>query len=111
MEMARDLLKDGVTVGELITDGDSQSFRGMPKVMQEKAGQRVKHEKCLVHLSRNVRNKVSSKTWSPTMFPGKNANQRKMVQHRFAVDLPARLNAEHAQALLKFGMRTRLRVE
>lgn len=112
-KMARDLLESNVRVSGLITDGDSQTFRGMATVMREEAVRpiRVKQERCLVHISRNVRTKISSTKWSPTMFPGAKAESRSRVKHRFANDLVQRLNAEHEAALTQLGMRTRHGVE
>ena len=112
-KMARDLLNSNVRVSGLVTDGDSQTWRGMARVMREEAVRpiRVKHERCRVHISRNVRAKVSATKWSPTMFPGAKAENRNRVKHRFANDLAQRLNAEHEQALAQFGMRTRYKVE
>ncbi|CAH1277035.1 Hypp9464 [Branchiostoma lanceolatum] len=102
--MAKDLLESKLTLGGLITDGDSHTHRAVAEVMQEEAGVRTKPERCVVHVTRNVRGKVTSTKFSAGMFPGKTSIARDRVKSRFANDLVQRLNAEHGRAFEKIGM-------
>ncbi|CAH1233118.1 Hypp596 [Branchiostoma lanceolatum] len=102
--MEREVLASRLALGGLISDGDSHTHRGVAKVMQEEAVVRTKPERCVVHVTRNVRGKVTKAKFSADMFPGKTSIARNRVKTIFANDLVQRLNAEYGRAFEKIGM-------
>ncbi|KAI8479728.1 lens induction in camera-type eye [Branchiostoma belcheri] len=56
-------------------DGDSSFSTGMKKVMEE-AGHEVKAIKDIVHLSKGIKRKVTTGSWSKEMFPGQNQDEK-----------------------------------
>ncbi|KAI8487140.1 hypothetical protein Bbelb_349380 [Branchiostoma belcheri] len=56
-------------------DGDSSFSTGMKEVMEE-AGHEVKAIKDIVHLSKGIKRKVTTGSWSKEMFPGQNQDEK-----------------------------------
>ncbi|KAI8517607.1 lens induction in camera-type eye [Branchiostoma belcheri] len=88
-------------VGDTTEDGDSSFSTGMKEVMEE-AGHEVKAFKDIVHLSKSIKRKVTTGSWSKEMFPGQNQDEKDRVRNRFGDDLSKRLNAEYKAFMVSF---------
>ncbi|XP_019638426.1 PREDICTED: uncharacterized protein LOC109480633 [Branchiostoma belcheri] len=102
-EIARKFLTgpNKTPVGDTAEDWDSSFSTGMKEVMEE-AEHEVKAFKDIVHLSKSIKRKVTTGSWSKQMFPGQNQDEKDRVRNRFGDDRSKRLNAEHKAGLKKF---------
>ena len=92
-------------VSHVTLDGDSNANK-VAKNLSQKSDSSVEIEihRCIRHLSQSVRQQIRNLTLSKNTFPAaKTAEQRAVVQKRFALDIVLRCNAE-ATSIVKAHM-------
>ena len=87
----------------MITDGDSKAHHAADQLYQEQiATIKPKHQFCTTHLRKNHAKTIKNSKFSPVVFPGRNASDRKTMQTRLSYDLSIRCHLEHVAAYTDF---------
>ena len=100
----KDLLEDGIEVGTLTSDADTDAYRAARKLyVTGKSATKPKHELCTVHVSRGQKRIVKKQTFSNGMLPGRTEVQLKRTQDRFSHDVARRCTSECNNAHKQFA--------
>ena len=103
VESLAQLADSGISVGTVVTDGDSAAFKAaMDRYLSGLADEEPRSQFDVVHINRNQRKFIKKQEFTSDAFSGTNVPANK-IQARLAIDLTKRCHGEHVAAYRECG--------